>query len=303
MPRRYLARFALVLALALTLSGCPRRNLGQYGSSTWVPPIRATPDIAALEQQMHQRVNQDRAQRGLPPLQWDARLADIGRAHSLDMRNNRFFSHSSPNTGSLEDRIAVAGYLALEMRENLAAAGDIHTAENNLLDTPGHYENIVATGVTHLGIGSVRGGSSGDPRILTITQVFARPTFAESPQQATPRIVSAMQATRAHRQLPALQSHPLLEQVARDQVVRLADHLPQHSIDQVGAAMSHALNSRHDHGLRSMQLSAQLVFNATDYQVPASVHDPGTRAFGIGVAPARDEKGRPRLKVLVLFGK
>lgn len=292
-------RPVLVLLLLLSTACGPRAQ--PYGSS-WTPPARATPEIASLEHQMWDLVNRDRAERGLAPLQWDARLADVGRAHSLDMRQHGFFAHESPNTGNLEDRIHRAGYLALEMRENLASAADIQRAENNLLESPGHYENLMATGVTHLGIGIVPGSASGDPRLITITQVFTRPTYLDSPDKAVLGVAAAIQAARAQRGLAALVVHPLLEQIAHEHVGPLPDDLPRDAIDRVGEAMGHALNDRRDHGLRSMQLSAQAVFNATLYNLPAIAVDARTRAMGIAAAPARDDKGRPRVKVLTIFG-
>jgi uncharacterized protein YkwD len=41
-------------------------------------------------------------------------------------------------------------------RENLAAASSVDTAEDGLLKSPGHFANLMATDITHIGI--VRAG-------------------------------------------------------------------------------------------------------------------------------------------------
>src|SRR5689334_887345 len=95
---------ALLLSLAVALAACTDpTTAAEFGSAR--PTVAATPDVARLEQTMWARLNRDRAARGLPALAWDPHLADIARAHSLDMLQHDFFAHESPTTGVLEDRL------------------------------------------------------------------------------------------------------------------------------------------------------------------------------------------------------
>ena len=117
---------------------------------------------------MFERLNRDRARKGRAPLHWDPRLSEVARHHSADMRDHGFFEHESPSTGSVDNRLDAAGYPFLTARENLSEAPDVEQSEDALLESPHHYENIMAEDVTHVGVGIVGGGVR-DPRNITVT--------------------------------------------------------------------------------------------------------------------------------------
>ena len=247
------------------------------------------------------RLNRDRASRGLPALLPDPRLDDIARAHSQDMVSNSFFAHASPRTGVLADRLDRAGYLALEMRENLATAADVDTAQNNLLASPGHHANIMAKGVTHVGIGIVMGDPTRALRGRTFTQIFARPTHLDSPPTAVTKIRQRFATARQAARLPPLPDQPMLTQLAQHHINSLPDDIPNSAVSRIGANLSKHLDERNDHGLQSIQLYAQAMFNADLFRIPGN--SDAARFVGIAAAPARDERGRPKLKLLLLLGR
>jgi len=55
------------------------------------PPITA----AELERQIHQQINRERQNHGLPQLESDELLTGIARKHSRDMASYHFFSHTN----------------------------------------------------------------------------------------------------------------------------------------------------------------------------------------------------------------
>jgi uncharacterized protein YkwD len=63
-----------------------------------------------LERQIHQLVNERRAQHNLSPLAWDDKLAQIARAHSKNMTAGHFFSHIDPSGLDPSARGRKAGY-------------------------------------------------------------------------------------------------------------------------------------------------------------------------------------------------
>ncbi|WP_436347276.1 CAP domain-containing protein [Natronorubrum sp. FCH18a] len=67
-------------------------------------------DRAAVEQYVHEAVNEERAARGLEELEFDTELRDIARAHSEDMAERGYFSHVDPEGNDFSDRYDDAGY-------------------------------------------------------------------------------------------------------------------------------------------------------------------------------------------------
>ena len=296
--------FAVILLLAcLGCSSSSSSSRGPLVFGSKKPDVEAPGDVKELEHQLSRRLNKDRAERGLPPLKYDEFLADIARAHSEDMRDNDFFAHESPKTGLLEDRMVVAGYLASEMRENLALAPNIETAEDNLLNSPGHRANIFSTTVSHVGVGIVRGDSDGDPRSLTITQVFATPSKLDKPDEALDAVMARVNKARAKAGLPKLSEHSMLQDLAEKHIRDLPDDVPSDAVDDVGDKVRDALNDNQGHGLSGISIVAQAVFNAEEFPMPDGVSDSAIRHYGAVASEAKDEKGRPRVKLLLLLGR
>ncbi len=122
-----------------------------------------------LEREMVDLVNQERTSRGLKALRVDSTLTDMARAHSLDMIQRRYFSHYTPEGGSVADRADAAGLAYRIVGENLALAPDLASAHDGLMQSPGHRENILRPDYSRFGIGIYREEGLG----LVITQNFA----------------------------------------------------------------------------------------------------------------------------------
>ncbi|MGB9966101.1 CAP domain-containing protein [Halobacterium hubeiense] len=63
-----------------------------------------------IEERIHQQVNEERANRSVARLDWDADLAAIAQGHSTQMANEQFYAHESPSGETFEDRYEDAGY-------------------------------------------------------------------------------------------------------------------------------------------------------------------------------------------------
>lgn len=251
---------------------------------------------------MFLRLNRDRSALGLPPLQYDVRLADVARAHSADMRDHRFFAHHSPTTGSLDDRLNRAGYLFHTARENLSEARDVQAGQDSLLESPGHHANIVATDTTQVGIGIVSGGVEAREN-LSITQVFARPGRSESPAVARRGFIQQIQNQRARNGLKPATAHPLLEKLADDQITELDQATSPKSLESVGTRISSAVSGASNTGLRSVAVGAQLLPDSESFQVPEPLLTQTRARFGLAVRKVSNAAGRPMLQLLVLVGE
>jgi len=119
--------------------------------TTTPPPT----DFAQVEQNILYLVNDIRATWGRQPLQMHDQTRELARAHSRDMANNNFFSHTSPTTGSFADRFNNAGISYSAAAENIHknTVGDARTAFNGWYNSPGHRQNMLSRDYTHTGIG------------------------------------------------------------------------------------------------------------------------------------------------------
>ena len=278
---------------------------GRQGASaafgTAIPHVPATPEAHTQEHHMFERLNRDRAAHGLPPLVYDERLADIGRTHSTDMRENSFFDHVSPTMGNLENRVDRAGYRNLVARENLAEGPDVNTAEDSLLASPHHFENIMSTDVTHVGIGLVKGGVR-DPGNLTITQVFARPTKAETPEAVRASVQAAISKSRQEKGLSEAVPNMRLTAYAQEYLKASLDNADEPDVKSIGIAISKRLSKEPLRGVSGISVGGQVMVDSSQFQVPSAMLRSGPRQYGIAVGQAQPTGKRPVLKILIVVG-
>ena len=118
MNKQLIIIFVAVLLVVVGLSGCVIPTYeDEEGTHLGFPEehksnIDEKPsiDILELEEQIHSLINAERQNYGLSPLQYDAELAVIARAHSQDMTINNFFSHNNLEGQDPTDRAKAAGY-------------------------------------------------------------------------------------------------------------------------------------------------------------------------------------------------
>ncbi len=120
------------------------------------------------EARMIQLVNQARNSAGLPSLYAEQQLTDLARSFSSEMYLYNFFSHVSPVSGTLQQRISARGITGWTLAgENIAKAPSVDVAFEALMNSPSHRENILRRDFNCIGIGVVQGGNC-----LYITQEF-----------------------------------------------------------------------------------------------------------------------------------
>ncbi|MGY9055172.1 MAG: CAP domain-containing protein [Alphaproteobacteria bacterium] len=137
------------------------------------PPadVKVAPKI---ESRILALLNKLRQKQGLKPLENRQGLERAARAQSTWMLRDDFFAHQDPRAGGVGERVAAADRDGLYrgLGENLAkflpiiagVADDIH---NGWVDSPGHYQNMIKSDYTHVGVGCVQGR-----RQTLCTQVF-----------------------------------------------------------------------------------------------------------------------------------
>ncbi|HET9253034.1 MAG TPA: CAP domain-containing protein [Candidatus Eisenbacteria bacterium] len=136
------------------------------------------------------RMNEHRVSQGLSPLAWHSGVAAVATAHSQDMENRDFFSHTNPDGDGPGDRLDAAGITYRAWGENIAwgyATGA--SVLSAWLASSGHRANIENGYFTHHGVGKVG----------TIwTHVFLRPSSSSA--AGAPVTTSAPPPIRKHEQ-------------------------------------------------------------------------------------------------------
>jgi uncharacterized protein YkwD len=156
MPRQISALCAalvLVLALAVVAAG----------------PVAAS-QRTANEASMLQLINHARTHRGLAPLRMHAALGSAALAHSCDMMDRDYFSHSSPSGASCGARALRAGYSASGCRSwavaevigwGRNAAGTPQAVFKSWMRSPCHRSIILGRRWRDVGVGCVSGTFNG----------------------------------------------------------------------------------------------------------------------------------------------
>lgn len=121
------------------------------------------------EDQMLDRINQERYNNNLKPLVADPLLRNVARAYSRAMLLKGFFAHVTPEGITLFDRLLAAKVNYNEAAENLAYAPSIQLAHLGLMNSPKHRANILDPNFTRVGIGVIDAGEYGK----MFTQEFA----------------------------------------------------------------------------------------------------------------------------------
>ena len=129
-----------------------------------------TASLSAQEQSAGNLLNSDRARYNLAPLMLDPELCRIARIKSEDMRDNQYFSHTSPAYGDIADMLRRFGVQFTAAGENIAHHATIEKSQAALISSPGHRRNILSAGYTKAGVGV----AIDENGFVYLTQIFVR---------------------------------------------------------------------------------------------------------------------------------
>lgn len=116
--------------------------------------------VTAYEQEVIRLVNEIRSENGLNPLAYDWELARVARFKSQDMKDNRYFSHTSPTYGSPFQMIKDFGISFRSAGENIARGyATPQAVVQGWMNSSGHRANILNANYTHIGVGYVSSGN------------------------------------------------------------------------------------------------------------------------------------------------
>ena len=129
-----------------------------YPGQTLNIPITDT-SVLNFEKEVVRLVNEIRKQNGLSELTYDWQLSRVARIKSEDMRDNKYFSHTSPTYGTPFQMIKNFGITYRSAGENIARG---QTTPKKVVDawmnSSGHRANILNSSYTHIGVGCAQNG-------------------------------------------------------------------------------------------------------------------------------------------------
>lgn len=114
----------------------------------------STQGLSEAVQQVIELTNRERRNNGLPDLKADTQLSGVAQKKSEDMRQNNYFSHTSPTYGSPFDMMRDFGVTYKTAGENIAQGQQ--TPEQVVqawMNSEGHRKNILSKDFTHIGVG------------------------------------------------------------------------------------------------------------------------------------------------------
>lgn len=132
-------------------------NLIYPGQVLNIPSVDS--NVLAYEKEVVRLVNEIRAENGLKPLTYDWELSRVARYKSQDMKDNRYFSHTSPTYGSPFQMIKNFGLSYRTAGENIAQGyATPQAVVDGWMNSSGHRANILNASYTHIGVGYVASG-------------------------------------------------------------------------------------------------------------------------------------------------
>ena len=122
-----------------------------------IPVVNSS--VREFETEVVRLVNEIRTKNGLKALTEDWELSRVARYKSQDMKDNKYFSHTSPIYGSPFDMIKNFGISYRTAGENIAKGQSTpQVVVNAWMNSSGHRANILNKSYTKIGVGYVASG-------------------------------------------------------------------------------------------------------------------------------------------------
>ena len=116
--------------------------------------------VQSYEKEVVRLVNEIRVQNGLKELSHNWELSRVARYKSQDMKDNRYFSPTSPVYGSPGQMIKHFGITYRSAGENIAKGqASPRAVVNAWMNSSGHRANILNASFTQIGVGYVASGN------------------------------------------------------------------------------------------------------------------------------------------------
>jgi uncharacterized YkwD family protein len=128
--------------------------------TTTQAPVTVPSGNTSYAQQVLDLVNAERSKNGLSPLTLDASVSKVAQLKAEDMKQNSYFSHTSPTYGSPFNMLKSFGISYKTAGENIAKGQKTPQAVVTAwMNSDSHRANILNKNFTKLGVGYANGSS------------------------------------------------------------------------------------------------------------------------------------------------
>lgn len=129
-------------------------NINNGNTNSGGSNITEEANVSAYAKQVVGIVNQERAKAGLSPLTLNTKVSKVAQAKAEDMKNNNYFSHTSPTYGSPFDMMKQFGVSYSSAGENIAKGQKTpQSVMNAWMNSSGHKANIMSNSFEQIGVG------------------------------------------------------------------------------------------------------------------------------------------------------
>jgi len=183
---------AVTLAVAAPLGVSAAQTGGAAGSSCDGGAV----GLSSVEQRILELHNQVRADNGLQPLCVHPLLTEAARAHSQDMIDRGYFSHTSPDGETYPARIGRFGYASDIVGENIGGGSDYlgepDAVFENWMNSSEHSSAILNGSFREIGIGVSTGTYEGYDNTTRYTVDFGSGQGEGEPTASEPPLTNEM---------------------------------------------------------------------------------------------------------------
>ncbi len=180
-------------------------------------PQIAAPPTAAIEDELYQALNKERAARNLPSVRLSPELVELARAHSAEMARRDILSHDSEAGKSYPQRLTDAGIASVASGENVGRGNTVLAPliHKSFMDSPVHRDNMLSPEFDAVGVGVV----CRDGPMCYVTMDFIKTVARKSKGDIRSMALGALNDARLKARLRPF--------VLSDAVNRIADQLAE----------------------------------------------------------------------------
>ena len=179
--------------------------------------VATVADPAAVEKQLAEMINNDRATAGLKPLQIDADLAKVARGLSADRAKGKGTTSEELTRRLQEMEIAAPTILVSE-----AQALNTEDAYTRFSNSPQDRANAMNAEMTNVGVGVAPGPAVNNQPTLIVSELFLKQNPPPDPEELKANLYSAISRRRSDARAPAVAKDPQLEQIAQAYATQMA---------------------------------------------------------------------------------